>query len=410
MASFTELSIYYQNTRGLRTKTVDFYQSVCAAQYDCVSITESWLRADVLDAELFPPGYNVFRLDRDALISGKSDGGGVMLAISDKLSAELVPEWCNSNNIIEDIWVSVALKGGRKLLICTVYIPPHASLNNYIHFFSKLESIMDNKIKSNNVLLIGDFNLPNLFWSRKSNGNDLLPGNATDPCSKSFSDFYFLNSVKQFNHILNARNRILDLVITTSLKVEVIHCNSPFVPEDSHHMSLEINVNLSLEKNIICNSYEKLNFSKANYIILNEKICSFPWDNLLSSSDVDRNLECFYEKLSDVVDSHISKIKIRKRQYPLWFSRHTVSLIKSKTQAHKDWKANRTQRDYEVFSNLRKTVKVNINKDYKAYIAKTEKNIQQDTKYFWSFIHNKKKHQKFTTKNDLKYSACFKRL
>ena len=401
----SDFLIYYQNTRGLRTKTIDFYQSVCAAFYDCISITESWLKSSVLSSELFPACYNVFRLDRDPLVSGKSDGGGVLLAVRDVFSAECVPKWCNTNSIIEDLWVSVALRGGKKLFICTVYIPPYATINNYLQFLSKLDDLITKNI-NNDFLLLGDFNLPNLNWQFNPNDNDLFSQNATDPCSQSFSDSFFLNGLKQYNNVLNERNRILDLVMSNSLKVNVTKCDSPFVSVDSHHMPLDISVNLTYSKNISSNSYNKLKFENADYITINNKIMSYDWKCLLGSSDIDTNVKLLYKILDDIVQAYVPTIVIRKSKYLLWFSRNTINLIKDKSKAHKKWKVFKGTADFANFSNLRKKVKKSIKTDYQTYTEQTEENLNRDTKYFWSFINNKKKHEKFAFKNEVSGYTC----
>lgn len=76
------MNIYYQNTRGLNTKTQEFYTSVLSSEYPIVAITETWIQTGVCDAELFGDSYSVFRRDRDLVSHSLSRGGGVLLGIS----------------------------------------------------------------------------------------------------------------------------------------------------------------------------------------------------------------------------------------------------------------------------------------------------------------------------------------
>lgn len=76
------LKILYQNVRGLKSKTDDFYRNVCCSQFDVIILTETWLNNGIYDKELFDPRYKVYRRDRDLITSGKSDGGGVLIAVS----------------------------------------------------------------------------------------------------------------------------------------------------------------------------------------------------------------------------------------------------------------------------------------------------------------------------------------
>ena len=45
--------MYYQNVRGLRTKTVQFYNDVIINDYEVIIITETWLSEGILSEELF---------------------------------------------------------------------------------------------------------------------------------------------------------------------------------------------------------------------------------------------------------------------------------------------------------------------------------------------------------------------
>ena len=52
MAS-SDIHVYYQNSRGLRTKTMDFFHNVISSDFDIIGITESWLNASIASAEPF---------------------------------------------------------------------------------------------------------------------------------------------------------------------------------------------------------------------------------------------------------------------------------------------------------------------------------------------------------------------
>lgn len=71
------LIIYYQNVRGLNTKTHQFSLAVHSANFDIISLTETWLSSSVYDSEIFGADYNVFRADRSSLNSKKCRGGGI---------------------------------------------------------------------------------------------------------------------------------------------------------------------------------------------------------------------------------------------------------------------------------------------------------------------------------------------
>ena len=67
------LSILYYNARSLISKLDELCAIVEAHNPDVVSISESWLCADISDNEISVPDYHVFRKDRHR------HGGGVLL-------------------------------------------------------------------------------------------------------------------------------------------------------------------------------------------------------------------------------------------------------------------------------------------------------------------------------------------
>ncbi|EDO32284.1 predicted protein [Nematostella vectensis] len=82
------LSVFYQNTRSLKAITWDtegnealgcklnrLQDIVYSADYDLVAISETWLNSSILDTEILPHGYDIFRKDRETC-----EGGGVLLA------------------------------------------------------------------------------------------------------------------------------------------------------------------------------------------------------------------------------------------------------------------------------------------------------------------------------------------
>jgi hypothetical protein len=60
------LDVFYQNVRGLRTKQLEFYDSVASTDYNAVGLTETWLNDSFQDHQLFPTFYPVFRTVRNS--------------------------------------------------------------------------------------------------------------------------------------------------------------------------------------------------------------------------------------------------------------------------------------------------------------------------------------------------------
>lgn len=98
------LKIYYQNFRGLKTKTKDLYLATSLGDYDVIVGTETWLDDSVYDNELFCNNYHMYRRDRQSTsLAGKS-GGGVLVAVSIKYHSKKMSHYESTG---EDLWISV---------------------------------------------------------------------------------------------------------------------------------------------------------------------------------------------------------------------------------------------------------------------------------------------------------------
>lgn len=89
------INIYYQNVRGLRTKTAVFFRNVCSNSYDVICLTETWLMDGISDSE-FDDGYLVWRRDRDYTHTSQMMGGGVLIAVKRGLAADTCSEWSST--------------------------------------------------------------------------------------------------------------------------------------------------------------------------------------------------------------------------------------------------------------------------------------------------------------------------
>lgn len=87
------VSVYYQNVRGLKTKTGEFLSNILNRDIDVVVLTETWLNDSIHCSELFDKCYTVYRADRDLTRTVKLDGGGCLVAVKSKYVAHRLCDW-----------------------------------------------------------------------------------------------------------------------------------------------------------------------------------------------------------------------------------------------------------------------------------------------------------------------------
>lgn len=376
------MSIYYQNVRSLNNKIDDFYSSASQCEFDLICITETWLKPNVCNSEFLCGEYNVFRCDRDLNKVNVSRGGGTLIAIKDKFTVTEI----NFNHIkgivgcVDVVGCKIFLGNIFISVIILVYIPPSISTEDFVTFVDLLSNVIN--VYDSNVLILGDFNTPNLY------------GNINDKKSSQLLSFANLCNMVQYNNVKNSFNRILDLVYA-NFNCNVLHDHCPMVQVDEYHPALNIFLGFNLQNlsNFEINSKNiQYNFRKANFPLLYNSILGINWTFIEDISNVDLACDEFYNTINEIFGKCIP-VKTnckRKLNYPPWFNKTIISNIHKKMHYHKKYKRTKRLIYLELFKNTRTMLKKQISDSYKHYIFETENNINHNPNQFWSFIQSKK--------------------
>src|SRR5436190_4893423 len=217
------VEIFYQNVRGLRYKTTEFRLNILGSNWEIVALTETWLNDSISSSELFPPMYNVYRRDRCEARTGRSRGGGVLIAVIDKIKVSVLH---NLNSDLEDLWLKLEFPNKKIVIVSVVYFPPNSPLAAYNNYFSKFD-LLD--IKNEKIIIMGDFNLP-------VTGINYNLGAGNEIC-KQMLFFNEMCNVSLRNNVLNESGKTLDLVLADSDCTVTEECCPP-VNVDKHHPPL----------------------------------------------------------------------------------------------------------------------------------------------------------------------------
>lgn len=198
--------IYYQNLRGLRTKTNEFFMGICNNTSDILIFSETWLIESIYDGELVDDRYMLFRRDRDAYATNKSMGGGVMIAVNKFLfpNVKINMDWQTK---AEDLWITIT-HSGKKYHICCAYI--NSDINQLIVFehYHKIDELVS-RFPNDEFVILGDYNLPHLVTS-----NGILNGYNTF-ARKLINTINFCG-LNQCSLVRNVNDRTLDLVLCSN--------------------------------------------------------------------------------------------------------------------------------------------------------------------------------------------------
>ncbi|XP_069967398.1 uncharacterized protein, partial [Bactrocera oleae] len=303
----TKLNIYYQNTRGLRTKLKHFLTSSACCSSDIICISETWLNDSISSGEVTDNTFTLFRKDRNKLSSERS--GGLLIAVKKYLAAELIE---HSEDAIEQLFIKVKCTNSDPIVGCT-YLPPLSPLDSYISHTNTV-SFLKYKYPNCKLLSVGDFNLPSSYPQAL--------------CENVLYNEMSLVNCQQFNSNYNSNKKILDLCFSDTNVI--VSRADPLINEDYHHPALEIHADI--QANLKKNTSLRLIFNEADYIGLNEFFMSSNWIELYQITALDVKITWFYEKLNEVIELYVPTRYKKSNNYPTWFSNELIYKIKKKKQ------------------------------------------------------------------------------
>ncbi|XP_055543788.1 uncharacterized protein LOC129729304 [Wyeomyia smithii] len=394
-ATNSPLHLYYQNASGMNSNIDDYLLAFSDSHYDFIALTETWLDDRTLTSHLFGAEYEGFRCDRGPQNSQKKTGGGVLIAVRCSLKPRQIVDAAWNN--LEQVWVSVQLSG-RKLYICVVYFPPERTRDKQLidtHIQSVL-AIHDRVKRCDEIVVIGDFNLPNLYWAPKRSGF-LYP----DPdrsnyhaCALNLLDGYNAAMLEQINNNVNENGRCLDLcfVSTRDIAPRLTFAPAPLVKTVSHHPALLLDFD---EQNSL--DYQepvqqpRYDFKRTDYDGLLEALLIFDWANNLNPTDVDMAVDDFLSIVTGMIARFVPRKRVRPHKYLPWQSTELRRLKRIKNATFKRYSASGTLSLRNHYRSVNQEYKTLRRRCYANYRRKIERKLKTDPKQFWNFVNAQRK-------------------
>lgn len=363
------------------------------SDYDVIVLTETWLNDSVYNSEFNDTSRVIVRKDRDRVLTGKKQGGGVMLIVKSRI---FVKEFDIFPNDLDAICVKVRLSNDKCVFLMGVYFVPGSCLSVYRKFYNCIE---DNFLKQDCIVL-GDFNLPGL-----------VSGVVNEQKCEFYSFLAFSNLV-QVNNVRNANNVLLDLVIVSSSfqNCRVVTDDDPLLPVDQHHPALSISFDRECEWTE-CEQVQttKFNFKKANYRLMYNMFQNVDWYELYECKSVDDALRVFYRKVNEIFVECVPLATQVGRSFPVWYNREIIKLIKNKETYFRKYKRYKLIYWHNKFKKVRALVKKEIKNAYNRYMSKVSNSMLENPKYFWTYVKSQKRESSFPSEvyyNNLPYRGA----
>ena len=413
-----------------RQKSV--YMSALALDFDVFAFTETYLNQSVTDEMLFPASFTVYRCDRNQSNSDKQSGGGTLIAINNRL---LSSEHSTAEKN-EALCVKVTLQTSA-LFLCCCYIPPTSRNQRYSSFVSFVDSIAETAAPKDDIIVFGDFNLPNLNWNQiqeDENNNFYLPEHVGSESEISIVDGLLAAGLMQICNIPNQNSTFLDLVFTTDTSICNLSVTDPLIKHEFHHNAMVLNVKTSefcAHAVGVCKT--RLKFESMDIEPVRSELANIDWNNIFitrqcfeTSIDsyreraadylrflhsvnifgydfnlatvvetwMDYNVVAFYNKLYSIFVQHTPSTVYRQRiskRYPEWFSAPLIRLMKDKRRAYKHMRKIRTAESTAAYKRILNLFKAAHKEAHQVYIANLQENLKSDPRSFWKFVNNRRK-------------------
>ncbi|XP_072039781.1 uncharacterized protein [Amphiura filiformis] len=272
-----------------------------------------------------------------------------------------------------------------KIYIGSFYHPPKSGSEPFDHLFDSLAKIMNkNNGSHTNILLCGDFNLPDINW-------DLGVTKVGSPRKKlhdGFLDFLTETGLTQLNRLITRprSQNVLDLVCTTNPNIVN---NIRVASGISDHDILIFEINLAPKRQNKC-PHKVFNFKKADTENLKNILEQNSTEFFQSKPDtrtVNENWNMFktflLEAMEKSVPHHMSK---GKPSHP-WINHHIIKHMRKRDKLYSAARKSKSERLWSSYKKQRNHVTKLLCESYHHYMEEIlGPSLDTSPKTFWSFI------------------------
>lgn len=346
------------NARSLVNKLSYFHSILFSRKVHCFCVTETWLGENIYDAELGTSNYQIFRCDR------KNKGGGVLIAVHKSIrSIQLTIEYN-----IEAVMVELE----SYLAVLCIYAQPNCSTEYFHDLLACLHSLPEDK----NILVTGDFNIPEIHWEALSGGGV----RSTEFCDCIFEK----NLVQLISEPTHRMGNILDLVLSN--QPERI-CNlwlDTDTPSDHYLITFElprkkiVTRNSQGSKQVFC-------YSRADMLGLDDFLFLSDFSSMLQL-DIENSYRHFIAILDYACNCFIPTMTLKKKVSPAWFTAEIRHILNKIHTVRRQIKRKQTESQLAKLKTLEDKLQSLIEHSKEKYIAGLVDTFQSEPKKLYRYL------------------------
>ncbi|XP_055527131.1 uncharacterized protein LOC129719756 [Wyeomyia smithii] len=390
-----DILLYYQNVGAMNASVSDYLLACADSPYDIIVLTESWLDNRTLSRQIFGPNYEVFRCDRNPKNSRKTSGGGVLIAVHRQLNASILEHdvWSTA----EQVWATIKLVD-RTLFLCAIYVPPDRTRDtDFLRaHMSSVNTIISKTSAVDDVIILGDFNLPGITWQERGNGfmHADFGSLSLSPATTELLDSYSTATLQQCNRITNENGRFLDLCFATvrCQAPEVALAPSPLVKHVLHHPALLVSAHQKIscaETTAPTSVY--YDFARADFENNNVLLFEIDWNTVLDTDDVNAAALTFSHILNYVIDRHVQKKTNSDQQRLPWLNTTLRRLKSERKAALRRFSKYRTLPLRNHYLSINTRYKQLSRSCFRGFLRNVERKLKRNPKSFWKYVNEQRK-------------------
>jgi len=337
------------NKRELLWNLVDYRNP------EIVCICETWLNPNILNNEVLPPSYKLFRKDR-------ADGyGGILIGVKCNVLSDLVDLSSES----EACSVQIQLPHNKQLIIICAYRPPYPDLSYQTNLCNYVIDIVSRHPDAI-VCCTGDFNLPDINWGDESISAHRYPLAINELLINMSVECGFTQMV----NFLTRETNTLDLFFTSHPSL-IQQCTS--LPGISDHdiILTTIKSKISYQDQ---QSHKIYLWKKANLEEMSRTLSNYAREftsHFTVDTPVDTVWGALRDKLLETLDTFVPS-KIKKQNNNLrqpWITRRLIQLRRQKQRSYNRAKRTNLPFHWSQFKSLKRQMQKECRSTYNEYMS-----------------------------------------
>lgn len=202
------------------------------------------------------------------------------------------------------MWCQVRLTNEDVLTLGVIYRSPNSPPENHDHLRSMI--IEANELKSSHLLIMGDFNYPDINWRTETIPPDV--NNMATKFMECLRDCFLYQHVKDPTHYRGSQNpNTLDLLITNEEgMIDNITLNAPI--GKSHHVCINFEFNCYVET--LVNHQSKYIYHKGDFMNTRATADNMHWV-LAPDTDIETAWRSTTNNVKELMDKFIPKTRPR---------------------------------------------------------------------------------------------------